>query len=349
MVSTDEYANGRACVAAFEQLQNQLQRGSMVLKSTEQPPESSGMSSRSSAAVANSKAADNVTTQLQPVEVQRGRTVPVTRVLRLSGAVDEFLRVHGLQHSIKTAENAWPFSSQKPPTNPATRHAACGVPAADVIKCWFLSVESCSGGEDLHLGSGSDTSDHTSGNGRSSSGDDGRVRSSTGTSPCELVWLVATGSATVNLAAVAGALGIEDASRVRLANRQQLSTSSLCAAKGHETDLVYASKKFRLCPPLVDLPAPVDVVVMSELFADNVDGNDSINEDRHHHPLQRAARRHYVEVGFGKYAVLGGEELRQALHIVATGLPTGQECPRGRVLEVPGLQAATSQRGQILC
>ena len=320
----------------------------MALKKTEQPV-SLGMSSIRPAAGANANAIDEVTTQLHPVEVQRGRTVPVTRVLRLSGAVDEFLRVHGLQHSIKTAENAWPFSSQKPPTNPATRHAACGIPAADVIKCWFLSVESCGSSEDLHLNSSNDSGGHTGGNARSSSGDDGRVRSSTGTSPCELVWLVATGSATVNLAAVAGALGIEDASRVRLANRQQLSNSSLCGANGHETDLVYASKKFRLCPPLVGLPAPVDVVVMSELLADIVDGNDSRSEDRHHQPLQRLARRHYVEVGFGRYAVLGGEELRQALHIAATGLPTGHARPRGAVLEVPGLQAATSQRGQILC
>ncbi len=339
----------------------------MALKKTEQPV-SLGMSSIRPAAGANANAIDEVTTQLHPVEVQRGRTVPVTRVLRLSGAVDEFLRVHGLRHGIKTAETEWPYASQKPPTNPATRHAACGVPAADVIKCWFVAVErsekdgeSRGGGDALHFDSSSVGEGSAGDNAKSNSADDWRVRSSSGTSPCELVWLVAAGSATVNLAAVAGALGIEDTSRVRLANRQQLSTSSLCGVNGRETDLVYASKKFRLCPPLVGLPAPVNVVVMSELLTENFDGNDSTNEDRHQQPLQRAARRHYVEVGFGRYAILGQEELRQALHIAATGLPTqesgsadasaqsGGASPRGRVLEVPGLQAATSQRGQILC
>lgn len=351
------------------QLQNQLQRGAMALKQTGQlPPLPCGANSTTANAGADANTVEEVTAQLQPVEVQRGRTVPVTRVLRLSGAVDAFLQTHKVQHSIRTAETAWPYSSQKPPSNPATRHAACGVPAGEVVKCWFLAIErsdtkgrSADGAGGLHLNTTRNSGGAAAASdAKSNPSDDSRARS-TSASPAELVWLVAAGSAAVNLAAVAEALGIEDATRVRLANRQQLCASSLCGPNGHETDLVYSSKKFKLCPPLVGLPAAVDVVVMSELFAEHVGSDGSRSEGQQQHPAHRVGRHHYVEVGFGRYAILGGDELRRALHIAAAGLPAEggdadrsaqggcNASPRGRVLEVPGLQAATNQRGQILC
>ena len=366
-ISTDKYAAVRAPVPVCRQLQNQLQRGAMALKQTVPLPLSGGANSTTENDGAAANVVEEVTAQLQPVEVQRGRTVPVTRVLRLSSAVDAFLRAHNVQHNIRTAETAWPYSSQKPPSNPATRHAACGVPAGEVVKCWFLAIErgdtkggSSDGGEGLHLNTTKKSGITAASDAKSNPSDDSRAHS-TSALPTELVWLVAAGSAAVNLAAVAEALGIEDATRIRLANRQQLCASSLCSPNGYETDLVYSSKKFKLCPPLVGLPAPVDVVVMSELFAENVDSNDSRNEGRQQHPAHCVGRHHYVEVGFGRYAVLGGDELRRALRIVAAGLPAedgnaGRSAqggcsasPQGRVLEVPGLQAATNQRGQILC
>ena len=64
---------------------------------------------------------------------------------------------------------------------------------------------------------------------------------------------------------------------------------------------------------------------------------------------QVGSRRHYVEVGFGRYASLGGEELRRVLGIVAAGLSAQQATSAGRVFEVPGLQAAAGQRSHILC
>lgn len=346
-------------------MQNQLQRGAVALRQTNQPPLPSGVNSIRPPANTDAEG-DEVTTQLQPVEVQRGRTVPVTRVLRLSGAVDAFLQANEVQHSIKSAETAWPFASQKPPTNPATRHAACGIPAADVIKCWFVVVErsetpaASSDGGDAHHSIASSTGGSYAASDKSRPRDNGARCSSR--SLTELVWLVAAGSATVNLAAVARALGVENAAQVRLANRQQLSTSLLCQPNGHETDLVYSSKKFRLCPPLVQLPAAMDIVVMAELFGQDSGQTPSSSEGRRQRPAQCGARRHYVEIGFGKYAILGDDELRRALRIAAAGLltpkeghidgPTEGRCsasPRGRVLEVAGLQAPTDQRGQILC
>jgi uncharacterized membrane protein YgcG len=361
------------------QLQNQLQRGANAL----QQPQPAGIDVNSSATGSSSSGTDAARTsenhsnssQVQPVGVQRGRTVPVARVQRLSSAVEDFLEAHGLQHSIQTAESPWPYSSQKPPTNPVTRHAACGVSAPAVIKCWFLSVatsDTCGDAEDWSSNSATTTTATT-----------------TTATTTQLVWLVAAGSATVNLAAVAKALGIEDATRVRLANRQQLSTSSLCM-DGHETDLVYSSKKFRLCPPLVALPAPIDVVVMSELMAGDGGGgkesagNSTGTEEGQQQQQQQQQQSHYVEVGFGRYAILSTDELRRALHIAAAGAdgcgggggPPAQgnggggegggsragggarvaaaaaghaAGKAGRLLEVAGLQASTDQRGQTLC
>ena len=287
------------------QLQNQLQRGAAALTGT-------------------AEGQIGASTHVAAVELQQGRTVPVTRVLRLAATVDKFLAAHSLEHTVHTHGSEWPYASAKPPTNPATRHAACGVPGAAVIKCWFLAV------------------------GAAGSGGDAPAAAET------LVWLVGAGSATVNLAAVAKALGVKDTTRIRLANRQQLASSPALCTGGQETDLgkrnqyphnltsrdvswdiacdaVYSAKKFRLGPPLVTLPAPIDVVAMAELFDSEAAAG-------------VAQGQHYVEVGFGRYVIMSSAELRRALAVAAGG---GGGAAR-RVVEVPGLQAPTGQRAQTL-
>lgn len=176
-----------------------------------------------------------------------------------------------------------------------------------MIKSWFLAVDAA--------GDGGDTA----------------VAADT------LVWLVAAGSASVNLAAVAKALGVEDTTRIRLANRQQLASSPTLCQEGRESDLVYSAKKFRLGPPLVDLPAPIDVVVMAELF-DSGAAAGKVQEQEQ----EQEQGRHYVEVGFGRYVIMSSGELRRALAIAAGGGGGGG----ARIVEARGLQAPTGQRAQ---
>ena len=80
-----------------------------------------------------------------------------------------------------------------------------------------------------------------------------------------------------------------------------------------------SAKKFRIGPPLLDLP-PMDVVVMSEL-------------------LDHSSGEQFVEVGFGKYCVMGTAELRRSLELAAG---------EARLLVSAGLTASPAQREQCL-
>ena len=129
---------------------------------------------------------------------------------------------------------------------------------------------------------------------------------------------------------------------------------------GNVVELVFGAKKFRLCPPLVETPCPVETVIMAEVFGTTFCQVSSENKDcqagehqgvetakvpiakEPQQPKQQEEGPEWIfEAGFGRYIAMSAEELKRGL--VLAQEQGGQTMAAVHV--VPGLQAVKGQRG----
>jgi SAM-dependent methyltransferase len=213
-------------------------------------------------------------------EGQRGRVGVAVQAALAAGGLGGAERLH-------ECGTPWPFRSTKPPRNPGVRHAACQPPGA-LLRMVFYACGPAAEGAGGEPGAGGAAL-------RAAEGGADRAKrqkaDSGGGGEREVVCVVAPLAGELDAAAVAVAAG---AGAAELATRAQLCESVL--GGGRETALLYAVKRYRMCPLL--LQDGVRTLVAREAVAPTTGAAG---------PAEAA-----FEVGFGRYVVVSTEELRAA-------------------------------------